>query len=221
MQPSPAPYRDRVDAGQTLAESLTAWREQQPLIVGIPRGGVVVARAVAESLGAELDTVIVRKVGAPHQPELAIGAVAPDGQVILDYHLIERMRINERALNALIAREQEEARRRLLAYRGARPPLDAADRTVIVVDDGLATGATMAIALRVLRTHLPHLLIAAAPVGSRFAIESLAPVADHVVCPHVPVDLVAVGGYYADFAETTDSTVQTILAETFQKNWMV
>ena len=221
MFSSPAPYEDRTDAGRVLARSLEPWRDQNPLIVGIPRGGVVVADAVAEALDAELDAVIVRKVGAPHQPELAVGAVAPNGQVILDQPLIHRIGIGERELNRLIEREQDEARRRLTAYRGNRPPLDTRDRVAIVVDDGLATGATMAIALRVLKMQHPRTLIAAAPVGSRYAIQLLEPVADHVVCPLVPDDLMAVGAYYADFGETSDSTVRDLLAETFQTGEMI
>jgi putative phosphoribosyl transferase len=216
-----APYRDRAHAGQILAESLERWRDQHPLVIGIPRGGVVVARAVAEALGAELDAVIVRKVGSPVQPELAIGAVAPDGQVILDHPLIDRIRISGQKLTRLIAAEQEEARRRLTAYRGNRPPLNVRDRVAILVDDGLATGATMAIAVRVLRTQQPQRLIAAAPVGSQYAIDLLKPVADEVVCPLVPSDLMAVGAYYADFGETSDQTVRGILAQAHRADQMI
>ena len=217
MFSSSAPYRDRSHAGQVLAQSLLPWQGQRPLIIGIPRGGVVVADAVAEVLGAELDAVVVRKVGAPRQPELAIGAVAPDGQVILDHTLIDRIRISDAELNDLIAREQSEAKRRLDAYRGDRPPLDTADRLAIVVDDGLATGATMAIALQILRTQQPRALIAAAPVGSRYAIDLVEPGADQVVCPLVPADLMAVGLYYADFGETSDQTVHDLLSKPIQK----
>jgi putative phosphoribosyl transferase len=208
---SPAPYRDRVDAGHVLARSLTSWQDLNPLIIGIPRGGVVVAAAVAETLGAELDAVIVRKVGAPHQPELAVGAVAPTGQVILDRSLIDRIGISERTLTTIIEREQTEAKRRVTAYRDDRPPLDVRDRVAIVVDDGLATGSTMAIALQVLRTQQPRELIAAAPVGSQYAIDLIEPVADRVICPLVPADLMAVGLYYSDFGETSDETVHELL----------
>ena len=210
-------YRDRTQAGQILAESLAEWQGADPLVIGIPRGGVVIARAVAEAMAADLDAVIVRKIGAPAQPELAIGAVAPTGQVILDHPLIERMGIDELALRGLITEQQQEARRRLLSYRGSRPPLDVHERVAIVVDDGLATGATMAIALRVLRLQHPASLIAAAPVSSRPALESLRPMADAVVCPLVPVDLMAVGAYYEDVNETSDGEVRAILAETIQK----
>ena len=213
MHGRPSPYRDRTHAGQVLAESLAEWRDADPLVIGIPRGGVVVARAVAAAMGAELDAVIVRKIGAPVQPELAIGAVAPTGQVILDHPLIERMRIGEHALRGLISEQQQEARRRLQSYRGSRPSLDVHGRVAIVVDDGLATGATMTIALRVLRLQHPASLIAAAPVSSRPALESLRAMADAVVCPLAPVDLMAVGAYYDDFNETTDGEVRAILAE--------
>jgi putative phosphoribosyl transferase len=216
-----APYHDRIHAGRVLADALEGWRNQNPLVIGIPRGGVVVAQAVAEALGAELDAVIVRKVGSPMQPELAIGAVAPDGQVILDHALIGRIRISEHELTGLIAVEQEEARRRLTAYRGNRSPLDVRDRVAILVDDGLATGATMAIAVRVLRTQEPKRLIAAAPVGSQYAIDLLKPVADAVVCPLAPRDLMAVGAYYEDFGETSDQTVRGILAQANRADQMI
>jgi putative phosphoribosyl transferase len=216
-----APYHDRIHAGRVLADALEEWRNQNPLVIGIPRGGVVVAQAVAEALGAELDAVIVRKVGSPMQPELAIGAVAPDGQVILDHALIGRIRISEHELTGLIAVEQEEARRRLTAYRGNRSPLDVRDRVAILVDDGLATGATMAIAVRVLRTQEPKRLIAAAPVGSQYAIDLLKPVADAVVCPLAPRDLMAVGAYYEDFGVTSDQTVRGILAQANRADQMI
>ena len=216
-----APYHDRIHAGQVLAEALDDWRDQDPLVIGIPRGGVVVAQAVAEALEADLDAVIVRKVGSPMQPELAIGAVAPDGQVILDHPLIDRIRISEHELTSLIAAEQEEARRRLTAYRGNRLPLTVRDRVAILVDDGLATGATMAIAVRVLRTQQPRELVAAAPVGSQYAIDLLRPVADEVVCPLVPRDLMAVGAYYEDFGETSDRTVREILAQANRADQMI
>jgi putative phosphoribosyl transferase len=172
-------------------------------------------------IDADFDVIVARKIGVPGQPELAIGAVAPDGQVILDHALIGRIRISEHELTGLIAVEQEEARRRLTAYRGNRSPLDVRDRVAILVDDGLATGATMAIAVRVLRTQEPKSLIAAAPVGSQYAIDLLKPVADAVVCPLAPRDLMAVGAYYEDFGETSDQTVRGILAQANRADQMI
>jgi predicted phosphoribosyltransferase len=206
-----AAYRDRTHAGQVLARGLEPWRADQPIVLGIPRGGVVVAAAIADELGGELDVVVVRKVGAPHQPELAIGAVSADGQTLLDHRLIDHLRIPEETVNARIERELREAKRRMIAYRGERPPPDLAGQTVIVVDDGIATGATMAVALDLIRRQSPRLLIAAVPVAPPTGIAMLERVVDEVVCPLVPRELMAVGAYYADFLPTSDETVVRLL----------
>ena len=206
-----AAYRDRTHAGQVLARGLEPWSEDQPMVLGIPRGGVVVAAAIAEELDADLDIVVVRKVGAPQQPELAIGAVSADGQTLLDHALIDHLRIPEEIVNARIERELQEAKRRMVAYRGVRPPPNLADRTVIVVDDGIATGATMAVALDLIRRQGPRQLIAAVPVAPPTGIAMLERVVDEVVCPLVPRELLAVGAYYDDFLPTSDETVVRLL----------
>ena len=216
-----ASYRDRTHAGQVLARELEPWRNDAPIVLGIPRGGVVVASAIATELGAELDVVVVRKVGAPHQPELAIGAVSADGQTLLDHRLIDHLRIPEETVNARIERELHEARRRMVAYRGERPPPDLPDRTVIVVDDGIATGATMAVALDLIRKQGPRLLIAAVPVAPPTGIGMLQKAVDEVVCPLVPRELLAVGAYYEDFLPTTDETVVRLLDEAQGKEHFV
>jgi putative phosphoribosyl transferase len=206
-----AAYRDRTHAGQVLARELEPWRHDAPIVLGIPRGGVVVAAAIAGELGAELDVVVVRKVGAPHQPELAIGAVSADGQTLLDHRLIDHLRIPEEIVTARIERELREAKRRMIAYRGERPPPDLSDRTVVVVDDGIATGATMTVALDLIRKQGPRLLIAAVPVAPPTGIAMLQKAVDEVVCPLVPRELLAVGAYYEDFLPTSDETVVRLL----------
>lgn len=206
-----APYRNRTHAGRILAKGLQPWRKDRPWVLGIPRGGVVVAAAIADGLGAELDIVVVRKVGAPHQPELAIGAISADGQTLLDHRLIEHLRIPEETVNVLIEGELQEARRRMIAYRGDRPPPELAGRTVIVVDDGIATGATISVALDLIRRQSPALLIAAVPVAPPTGIALLEPLVDEIVCPLVPRELMAVGAYYDDFLPTSDETVVRLL----------
>lgn len=206
-----APYRDRTHAGQVLARGLEPWAADRPWVLGIPRGGVVVAAAIADELGAELDIVVVRKVGAPHQPELAIGAVSADGQSLLDHRLIEHLRIPEEVVNLLVESELREARRRTIAYRGDRPPPELGGRTVILVDDGVATGATFSVALNLIRHQSPRLLIAAVPVAPPTGIALLRPLVDEIVCPLVPRELMAVGAYYDDFMPTSDDTVVRLL----------
>jgi len=216
-----APYRDRTQAGQALARELASLQQDRPLILGIPRGGVVVAAAIAGELGTELDVVVVRKVGAPHQPELAIGAVSADGQTLLDHALIERLRIPESVVNARIERELQEAGRRMLAYRGGRPAPSLPDRTVVVVDDGIATGATIAVALDLIRRQSPARLVAAIPVAPPTGIALVRPLVDEIVCPLVPRELMAVGAYYEDFTPTSDETVVRLLDAAHGKGQMV
>lgn len=209
-----ATYRDRAHAGQVLAGELAPRLTASPLILGIPRGGVVVAAAIADALAAALDIVVVRKIGAPRQPELAIGAVSADGQTLLDHRLIAHLRIPDDVVNELIERELAEAGRRMTAYRGVRPPPDIAGRTVVVVDDGVATGATIAVAIDLIRRQAPARLIAAIPVAPPTGIALLEPLVDAVICPLVPPELLAVGAYYDDFLPTTDETVVRLLRAT-------
>jgi putative phosphoribosyl transferase len=207
-----APFRDRVHAGQILADSLQPWRERNPLILGIPRGGVIVAAAIADSWGVTSDVVVARKIGTPGEPELALGAVTAAGHVILDRRMIAHFGVDEYQLTALIDREQSEARRREQSYRGNRPPPVIEDRVTIVVDDGAATGATMAVALKLVRTMSPAELIAAVPVTSSSARRTLEEASDQVVSAINPEALMAVGAYYQDFGEVSDETVIRTLA---------
>jgi putative phosphoribosyl transferase len=224
-------FQDRRDAGQRLAEALAFLKGQKNvLVLGIPRGGVVVAAEVARALRAPLDVLIARKIGAPGNPELAIGAVASSGEVVLDERLVAGMGVPADYIEAETARQRQEIARRMAAYRGdfpstglrraqssrsgRRPPSDVAGKTVILVDDGVATGATTLAALRALRAAGPAELILAVPVGPPDAIARLSTEADRVICLHTPAWFWAVGAFYMDFSQTTDEEVVRLLKET-------
>jgi putative phosphoribosyl transferase len=204
-------FRDRIDAGERLAERLASMAGGDALVLGLPRGGVPVAAEVARALGAELDVLVARKVGAPRQPELAVGAVTADGGVYLDTRLIDHLHIPASVLDQLIARERATASERDWRFRGDRPFPVVEDRTVIVADDGLATGATMHAAVHALRKRGPGRVIVAAPVGAPASCAALGKVADACVCLLTPRSFQAVGQFYEDFTATTDAEVDAIL----------
>ncbi|HEU0114603.1 MAG TPA: phosphoribosyltransferase family protein, partial [Thermomicrobiales bacterium] len=179
-------FANRAAAGEALATALMRHQANDPLILGIPRGGVPVAAAVARRLGAELDVAVARKLGVPEQPELAMGAVTADGGLYLDRDIVARHDVTEAQVAAAIARETAEAQAREQRFRGARPQPRMTDRTVIVVDDGLATGATLRATLRAVRAQGPGRLVAAVPVGPRETFEELQGAADEVVCLAMP-----------------------------------
>lgn len=203
----PAPFVDRRDAGRQLAERLTSLASEDPIVVALPRGGVPVAREVAEALGAPLEILAVRKLGTPHNPEYGIGAVAEDGTCVVDAEAIAVLRIHNGELDEIVTREEAELVRRVRAYRGDRPPLDLEGRTVIVVDDGVATGVTDTAALRAVRHQLPRRVILAVPVSSPDALERLRGEADQIVCLHAPRLLHGVSQYYRDFSQVSDEEV--------------
>lgn len=205
-------FPDRAAGGRALAEALADDTGKDVLVLGIPRGGVPVAAEVARRLDADLDVIVARKLGAPYQPELAIGAVTANGGLFLDHEMVTDMRIGETYLQTVIDRESNEAHRREKRFRGDRPAPRINGRTVIVVDDGLATGATMRAAVRSIRKHHPKRLVVAVPVGSEEACSSLLDEADDVVRLETPQPFFAVGLYYRDFLPTEDSEVQRILA---------
>lgn len=205
------PFRDRVDAGRRLAQKLLPLKEEHPLVLGIPRGGVPVASEVAHALDAELDVIVARKLGAPMQPELAIGAVTSDGGLYLDPALVREIGVSAAYLERVRTDEIAEARRRELLFRGGEPPLPIAGRTVILVDDGLATGATMRAAARSVRAARPAKLVIAVPVGATETCKALEGEADEVVCLAQPWPFHAVGLHYADFGQTTDEEVVQLL----------
>jgi putative phosphoribosyl transferase len=205
-------FEDRIDAGRQLAERLRKYSADDPLILALPRGGVIVATEVAKDLGAELDVIVARKVGAPGQPELGIGAVAPGVQVFDDF-AIRYLGIGEEELRRITAAESEEMVRRLKLYRGDRPPPRVDGRTVILIDDGLATGVTARAAVRSLRQQNPGKLILAVPVCAHETAASMRPEVDELACVSTPPYFRAVGYWYHDFSQTTDEEVMAALGE--------
>jgi len=205
-------FRDRAEAGQQLAARLQRFADQPGLIVlGLPRGGVPVAAEVAKAFGAPLDVFIVRKLGVPGHRELAMGAIASGGIRVLNTEVIEMLGISERSIAAVVAEETAEMERREREYRGARPFPDLRDATVILVDDGVATGSTMMAGVAALRRLGPATLVAAAPVMSRQAKASLARAADACESVSTPEPFHGVGMWYEDFSQTTDEEVRDLL----------
>ncbi len=204
-------FQDRVEAGRRLAVRLEAYRDASPIVLGLPRGGVPVAAEVARALGAPLDVCVVRKIGAPLHPELAIGAVGENGSMYVDRDLVRRLGVPERELAELVATRRLEVDERVRRFRAGAPVPDVRGRTVIVIDDGIATGATVRAALQTLRARGAGRIVLAVPVGAASSIEELTPEADEVVCLHAEDPLYAVGLWYEDFTATTDDEVAALL----------
>jgi putative phosphoribosyl transferase len=205
-------FADRVDGGRRLAQRLGHLRTEQPLVLGLPRGGVPVAAEVAGALGAPLDVLVVRKLGCPWQPELGLGAVGEDGVTIHNQELIGQAGVEPDELEAVARRERAELERRLRRYRGDRPPQPVAGRTVILVDDGVATGATASAAIRVLRRRGARRVVLAVPVAAPEAVQALRGDADEVVAVETPASLQAIGRHYGDFGQTSDEQVARLLS---------
>jgi predicted phosphoribosyltransferase len=209
----PQRFRNRNDAGRQLAEKLAAYADRPDvLVLALPRGGVPVGYEVARALGAPLDVFLVRKLGVPGYEELAMGAVASGGVRVLNDEIVRGLGISEHGIDVAVAREMEELARRERLYRGDRPPPDVAGRTVILVDDGLATGATMRAAVAALREQQPTRIVVAVPTASPDTCEVLKAEADDVVCAITPEPFFAVGHWYEDFTQTTDDEVRELLA---------
>ena len=211
---APRIYRDRTEAGRVLAERLRAYADRPDVIVlALPRGGVPVGYEVARALHAPLDVFIVRKLGVPGHEELAMGAVATGGVRVLNEQVVRALRIPDSVIDAVASWELEELRRRERLYRGDRPPPDVRGKTVILVDDGLATGSTMLAAVRALRQQQPARIVVAVPIAAPDTCELLRADVDDVVCAVTPEPFYAVGLWYEDFSQTTDEEVRELLAQ--------
>jgi predicted phosphoribosyltransferase len=205
-------FRDRTDAGRQLARRLSDYEGRSDVLVfGLPRGGVPVAYEVARALSAPLDVFVVRKLGLPRHEELAIGAIASGGVRVLNDDLIRQLRIPEDRIDQIAARELGELSRRESAYRGTDPFPDVRGRTILLIDDGMATGASMRAAVEAMRRLGPARVVVAVPVSSPEAVEELRPVADDVVSVVTPEHLDGVGVWYDDFQQMTDAEVHDLL----------
>jgi putative phosphoribosyl transferase len=204
-------FADRIDAGQRLARLLHAYRGQRAVVLGLPRGGVPVAWEIARTLDLPLDVVVVRKLGAPDNPELGMGAVAEGGERHLDPDVVRSVGASPAWVEAVTARERAELGRRVERFRGGRPPLPLSGATALVVDDGVATGGTALAALRAVRARRPARVVLAVPVAPHHTLAALRAAADDVVCV-LPVDVLwAVGAFYDDFAPVDDAVVVALL----------
>lgn len=205
-------FEDRRDAGRQLGQRLAELDPGDDVIVlALPRGGVPVGYEVARALDAPLDIFVTRKIGAPGNPEFAIGAVASDGTLVLDEDVVDELDISQDYVDSEMQRQLDEVERRVVAYRGDRPQPEIEGRTVVLVDDGVATGATVRASLRALRERDPGRLILAVPVGPSQTIEELRPLADEVVVPATPDPFWAIGRFYQTFGQTSDEEVVELL----------
>jgi predicted phosphoribosyltransferase len=205
------PFEDREEAGRRLAERLSRYRDERPVVFALPRGGVPVGYEISRALGVPLEVFVARKLGAPSQPEFGIGAVAPGGVRILNEDVVRRLGIPDDYVERITERETAEVERRLRHFRGGRPEPEVRGRTAILVDDGLATGVTARAAIKALHRLEPRRLVLAAPVCAAQTAELLGPEVDELICLEAPADLGAIGFWYRDFSQTSDEEVIELL----------
>ncbi|RMD90242.1 MAG: phosphoribosyltransferase [Calditrichaeota bacterium] len=206
-------FENREEAGQLLAKKLEHLKDKKPVILGLPRGGVIVAHEIATALNTELDVVLARKLGAPDNPELAIGAISEAGKVQLNYDIIETLGIPEEYIEMEKERQMEEIRRRAEIYRKVHPKIPLDGRVVVITDDGVATGATMKAAILGVQTENPEKIVLAIPVGAQDVLDELQKMVDELVYLKNPPFIGGVGQFYVDFSQIDDNTVVNILQQ--------
>ena len=210
-------FNDRVEAGRKLAEALKGFEGKDVVVLGIPRGGVVVANEVAEALGAPLDVVITRKIEAPGEPEYALGAVTQEGDVIMDRQAAESLGASREYLDAQVRQKKEEVKERMRRFRGEAPYPSLAGRVVIIVDDGIATGSSVGAAVMSVKKRNPKEVVVAVPVAPADTVEMLSEDGNHVVCLETPGEFLAIGEFYSKFDQVEDGEVRRILDESWAR----
>jgi len=212
------PYADRAEAGRVLAEALTRYDDRDDvLVLALPRGGVPVAFEVAKALGAPMDLLLVRKLGVPGQEELAMGAIASGGAIVVNEDILRATGMTQLGLQYMVTRERAELHRREQAYRGARPLPDVAGRCLLLIDDGLATGASMRAAAAALRQRNPGQIVVAVPVAPEETVAAFRHEVDDIVCPATPTTFYGVGQWYVDFAQVPDEEVRRLLQQAWER----
>jgi predicted phosphoribosyltransferase len=204
-------FTDRVEAGRVLASELLGYAEEDVVVLAIPRGGIIVAYEVAHVLGALLDIIVPRKIRAPQNPELAIGAVTENGTILLDRDLVDHLEVPERYIEEESEKQRSEIRRRLRLYRGDVPYPELEGKTVILVDDGIATGSTVKAALASIRNTGAKTIVVAVPVAPPSTVKELESLADRIVCLSTPEPFYAIGQFYKDFTQTKDEEVTRLM----------
>ena len=210
-------YQNRTEAGEELARHLDAYRGKNALVLALPRGGVVVGYEIAEALNAELDVLVVRKLGAPQNPEFGLGAIASHGARYVDERVLRALDVPPAALEQVEQREREELQRRQTAYRDDLPPPRVQGRPVILVDDGIATGGTARAAIRAVRSLRPATIVLAVPVAPPESVRALREEVHELICPQTPAPFAAIGQWYADFGQTSDEEVVELLRRRVRK----
>ncbi|MFW5883365.1 MAG: phosphoribosyltransferase [Verrucomicrobiota bacterium] len=206
-------YENRIDGAHALLKDLRKYGGEDAIVVGLPRGGVVVGAIIAEALDLPLDVIVARKIGAPSQPELAIGAVAPNGVRFIEPEAVRALGLKPEVVDEITESARQEAQRRMERYSGGRSMPDLKGKTVIIADDGLATGATARAAALAAQAEQPSKIVIAVPVGASDTVRALAEIADEVICPAQPQPFHAVGLWYRNFDQTTDQEVMDLLSK--------
>ena len=207
-------FENRIEAGKLLSKKLTKYKNKKnTTVIGLPRGGIITANQISKELNLPLDIIVTRKIGAPHNPELAIGAVTQDGQIIIDKDIVELIKADEKHINQIAKKEKIEAERRLKLYRGKREPLNLINQTIILTDDGIATGNTIKAAIKYAKKIGVKKIILAIPIAPKEKIRSFKKEVDEIICLEQPLEFYGIGQFYKNFEQITDEQVINLMKE--------